>query len=284
MNPLWVFGALLAGIVLLGFFGFLRPVEGFQVKAPSSVYKQELKQMIRCPVGYTAFHSPAGDSLCCKGEINPYTHQCSSLTTTGICALSANVQDPRDPTKILPLCSSLIEDTYSSESAAQCPTSLPNYAEESETIAKCCKNPIVIRGAGFGCSSEDRKDRSNYCVVKGPLATGEQRCDAMAAYDKAQCPTDSAGREVFQKVEYKLGDREADYYKVPDLKGIPIPTCFRMNESCIPRSSLEYAQVRGAFIEYNPDTWEYSCDVWKKKAGGAMVDVVKGYLKPTASM
>jgi hypothetical protein len=218
---LWVFGALLAGILLLAAFGCFRRKEGFQASPPApstarstgptaSIYGQEL---IRCPVGYTPFHSPAGDSMCCKGTINPYTHQCSSKATDAICSLSINIKDPRNPKINLPQCSDLLQSMAANASLTSCPESLKNYAQESEDAAKCCKNPIVIKGAGFGCSSEDLLDKSKYCIVKGDLKTGEQRCDALAAFDGAACPKDSSQRDVFQKITYQLGEREADYYK-----------------------------------------------------------------------
>lgn len=292
-GPLWVFAALLLGILVLAFFGFLRPAEGFQtgpspssiVSSPGSaaarsVYEQELRKMIRCPVGYKPFHSPAGDSLCCKGTINPYTHQCSSKATDAICSLSANVKDPRDPKRVLPLCSTLTVNQLNDASIQTCPTSLPYYAQESEAAAKCCKNPIVIKGEGFGCSTEDMRDRTKYCIAKGPLEVGEQRCDSLAVYDNAVCPTDSAGNQVFKKITYELGAREADKYKIPDLKNVSIPVCFRLNETCIPTSSLQYAQTRGAYTEYGAGTWEYSCENWEKrvKRGELAPDTVRGYL------
>ncbi len=281
-KAVWIFGALLAGILLLAIVGLLRQKEGFQTRGPAaSVYQQEFKKLLRCPVGYKAFHSPAGDSLCCKGDVNPYTHQCGSRLAEGICSLAANVADPRNPQIRLPLCSDLQVETAATNSTF-CPPSLPYYAEESTEAAKCCQNPIVIKGQGYGCSTTDMADKQKYCIMKGTLRSGEQRCDALASAENATCPTDATGRPVLQKVEYKLGEREANYYKVPDLNGVPISLCTRINETCIPKESLEYAQVRGAFTEYNPDTWEFSCENWKRRVDGSLVpDTVRGYLKST---
>lgn len=36
-----------------------------------------------CPQGYTFFNDENGDSFCCKGRVNPYTHQCEAPTGTG---------------------------------------------------------------------------------------------------------------------------------------------------------------------------------------------------------
>lgn len=285
---LWVFGGLLAAILFLAAFGVFRQKEGFQTLQPSSNVSKgpsssnpALFGIVRCPVGFTPFHSPAGDSLCCKGSINPYTHQCSSSALDALCSMTPKVKDPRNPKRTLPLCSTLMKTTLDIASLQSCPSSLPNYALESDDAAKCCKNPVVIKGQGFGCSTEDLRDKTNYCIVKGPIQTGEQRCDALAAFDDAACPKDSSNRELFQKVSYQLGEREADYYKIPDLKNVSIPVCFRLNESCIPTSALTYAQTRGAYGEYSPATWEYACENWEKRNIKRELanNTVRGYMK-----
>jgi hypothetical protein len=33
-----------------------------------------------CPPGYTFFNDAAGESFCCRGRVNPYTHQCEAPT------------------------------------------------------------------------------------------------------------------------------------------------------------------------------------------------------------
>ncbi len=249
-----------------------------------------LSDVIRCPPAYTFFNGPNGDSMCCKGKVNPYTHRCEGAdeVRNNICALSATVPDPRALFKgdMLPNCRSLVTQQLNAGSTNTCPASLPNFAKESETAEKCCKNPVQIAGeTGFSCSAEDLKSTENYCVAKGvpkinPTDSKTERmCNETRMLDAAACPVDATGKTVFQNVTYTMGDREAKRYDIADLKGLALPTCYRLNEVCIPESVITYAKARGAFTEYDPKTWEYSCAVWSRKNRGEIVPgTVKGYL------
>lgn len=283
-HHIWVLGILLAGVVALTFLGFFKADEGFQ----------DAKDIMRCPPGYTFFNGPSGDSMCCKGTVNPYTHQCEGAETArnSMCALSASVADPRRTFKgeMLPDCRNVIAQQVSEGAASFCPPSLPHFAKESETEEKCCKNPVVIAGeTGFACGSADKASTANYCIAKGTPninpADGKQErlCSEATMLETATCPKDITGKRVFQNVNYVMGDREAARYDIADLKGLTLPTCFRLNEVCIPETAITYAKSRGAFTEYDPATWEYSCAVWSRKNRGEMVPgLVKGYLTDVA--
>lgn len=280
MNHLWVLGIMLLAVAALAFLGFFKSREGFQ----SANTVNPASQLIRCPTGYKFFNSPNGDSMCCKGAINPYTHTCDAVATDGICAFS-EVPDRRlGRTGNYPLCSTLIATEMTSSASQFCPTSLPHYAKESDDAAKCCKNPVQMAGTtGFKCSAEDLKDTAQYCIVKGTPVRNttddkdEKMCDEAVMIDTTSCPT--VGGVTLQKVDYVMGTREATKYANNSLVGRTIPACFGIDKTCIPTSSIQYAQKLGAFTDYDPAKWEYSCEVLGKTAGGAMVQgMQRGYL------
>ncbi len=250
-------------------------------------------QLIRCPTGYKFFNGPNGDSMCCasSGTINPYTHMCEGVEGSNdkdkLCAFKKNVPDPRKKFsgQTLKDCRDLITIAAQMESTA-CPTSLPYFAREDDSTAKCCKNPIQLFGdTGFTCSDADLEDTSKYCIAQGTAGTNlkdkkmEKYCSGARMMDTAACPTDVTGKEVFQTVTYTMGEREAKRYDNAELNGEKLPACFRLNEVCLPESAIRYAQALGAYSEYDPETWEYSCNVWSKKNSGEMVTGLKqGYL------
>jgi hypothetical protein len=230
--------------------------------------------------------------MCCNGIINPYTHTCEGVETTkdGICAFGTNVPDPRTKYEGEKLddCARLIAKTITQSDV--CTKSLPYFAKVDSETEKCCKNPVQLYGeTGFACSDADSKSTDSYCLVKGTPVINptdgkqEKMCDETKVIDTATCPTDVLGKKVFQNVTYSLGTREATRYDIADLAGVTIPTCYRLNEVCIPETAITYAQNRGAFTEYDPKTWEYSCSVWSRRNRGELVPgEVKGYL--TGSM
>ena len=291
---LWVLGILLFAVLSLAFIGFFKSHEGFL--SPTAALKPKpalpTNGLIRCPPGYTFFNGPNGDSLCCNGKVNPYTHKCLAAESVrnNLCALSGDIRDSRPLFKgdSLPDCFDLMNQQMDTGSD-KCPPSLPNYAKEDVANEKCCKNLVQLKGeTGFTCSSEDLKDTTAYCIAKGvpkinPTDGKQERlCDEANMLDLAACPTDIVGKKVFQNVPFTMGEREANYYDVGDLKGLTIPTCYRLNEACIPESVIAYAKTRGAFTEYDPKTWEYSCAVWSRKNQGYTVPgEVKGYLRGT---
>lgn len=245
-------------------------------------------QIIRCPPGYKFFNGPNGDSMCCKGTINPYMHTCEGVENNkdNLCAFKTNVPDPRKKFsgELLTDCSKFIRET--STVSTSCPVSLPYYAKEDDASDKCCKNPIQLFGeTGFTCSDADLDDTDKYCILNGIPTMNpkdkklEKLCSGARMMDTAACPTDVTGKDVFQTVSYTMGQREAERYDDSSLNGQKLPACFRLNEVCLPESVIKYAQGLGAYTEYDPETWEYSCNVWSKKNRGEMVEGLKqGYL------
>lgn len=275
----------------------VRPVTGSaatnadQAKEAIARTVSAAQSIMKCPPFHTFFNSANGDSLCCNGTVNPYKHTCEGTTTLNdICTLSGNSRDPRDPTRMLRSCREIVA-VETEAAASSCPASQPHLAMtviDGVEDYKCCANPVVMKdGTNYSCSSEDAKDTARYCVMDGkgvPVTNPvdgkmERMCSEGHMLDTAACPRDTLGRQVFQNVNYVMGEREATRYDINDLKGLTIPTCFRLNETCIPESAIDYAQKRGAYTEYDPKTWEFSCAVWSRKNRGEIVgDSVKGYL------
>ncbi len=297
-HHIWVLGILLLGICVLALAGQFRKYEGFASEPSAATATIALPRgIVRCPPLYKFFSAPDGTSLCCNGTVNPYTGQCqeSEIAKNNICSLGGgSVKDPR-PTfrgEMLKSCKDIITRSLSGAVVnGTCPPSLPNFAQEDADNEKCCANPVVMKGeTGYTCSSQDLADTKKYCVAKGvpkKNATDgktELLCTEQGLLEKAVCPTDVTGKTVFQTVPYTMGKREADRYGIADLNGLTIPTCYRLNEACVPEEAIGYAQARGAYTEYNVDNWEYSCKVWTKKNRGQQVSgMQQGYMTPLAS-
>jgi hypothetical protein len=221
-----------------------RNIEGF---APTPVLENP-----QCPANYKFFTDRRGDSFCCAGSINRYTHRCEVGDAQGLCAFRPNMQDPRNRHRILPLCSSLIAKNHTTQQR-ECPVSLPNYA----SVGKCCLNNPDFDGTD--CIPSDNKDKKNYCKLQGPLAPGEQLCSQMNMMTSASmtCP-----KEIPQVVMYKTGAAEVAAYG-SRAGNLPVPTCFGMNQVCIPDAAIQYYQkANGLYKDKSIPTWKYSCSGW----------------------
>ncbi len=278
-------GILLLVVLVLAFTGQFQVAEGFAAEPSAATATVALPRgVVRCPPTYNFFSAPDGTSLCCKGTVNPYTGTCEGASAQNdICSLGgSSVKDPRPAFRgeNLPSCKELIITNLTASSIAACPPSLPNFAKQDAENEKCCANRVALYGEnGFTCSAEDLKDTTKYCVAKGAIERNstdgqlEMKCEQVGLLETAKCPAE------FQTVPYTMGAREKDKYDIADLAGLTIPTCYRLNEACIPKDAISYAQARGAYTEYNPAKWEYSCEVWeKKKRGENVADLQTGYL------
>ena len=222
-----------------------RNIEGFAA--------QPVLESPRCPAGgYNFFTDRRGDSFCCRGSMNPYTHTCDASDEQALCAFRPNMPDPRNRHRILPLCSSMITENHTTQQQA-CPESLPNYA----SIGKCCSGHPDLDD--YDCMPSDNADKKKYCKLKGPLAPGEQLCSQMNMMTSA---TTSCPKEIPQLIMYKTGAAEVAAYG--DKAGnLPVPTCFGMNEVCIPDSVIQYYQKNnGLYKDKDIPTWAYSCSGW----------------------
>jgi hypothetical protein len=204
----------------------------------------------KCPVGFKFFNDSKGESFCCGGAINRYSHTCLAKGNDALCAFKPGVPNPNGSGTV-PLCSSLIRSNHATAQASNCPEGLPNYA----SIGKCCYNPSDLDG--YDCSKSDNADVSKYCKIAGPLQPGEQLCSAIRMSEKADCP---AG---LSKINYTLGQRESTKYG-KDANGINIPVCFGMDQTCIPDNVVSELQKRGIYGDKTRESWKYACSGWEK--------------------
>lgn len=210
----------------------------------------------RCPRGYTFFNDVRGDSFCCAGTVDPYTHKCSTFGDYQLCAMKPKMQDPnKDQVSYLPLCSEMIGNQRKG-GEFNCPGLLPHYA----VVGKCCKNdPEANDADAVDCLPKDNADTSRYCIVdsqqKGPLKAGEQLCSNLKITETAECPTG------FEKLNYTLGNREVKKYGSA-ANGVKLPVCFGMDRTCIPDKAVEHLQNKGIFTDKKVDSWAYSCSGW----------------------
>lgn len=205
-----------------------------------------------CPGGYKFFNDKDGASFCCKGTVNPYTHTCSAKGTYDMCAFEPDMRDPRNPNTVLSLCSSLFSRIHQENKNNLCPSIYPNYASNG----RCCKNGTDLDGKN--CIDIDNQNPRNYCIIHGIPQGDEQRCDALRRDEATTCP------KGLQKVSYTLDSIETTKYG-SSVKGLRIPICFNPTSSCIPETSLSYAQSQGAWTDKNAATWGYACANWTKK-------------------
>ena len=206
----------------------------------------------KCPYGYKFFNDERGDSFCCNGSINPYSHICSTSTPDGICAFRPNTADPRNPKRVLTLCSALISKSGQTNNDSFCPGRFPNYAD----LGKCCLTPTDLDG--YNCQAEDNKDTDRYCIVKGTPKSGEQLCSNLRMYEQSTCPTG------LQKINYMLGDREIAKYG-NSARYTNVPVCFGMDNSCIPDVAIKELQKNGIFKDKSDlNSWKYSCSGYEK--------------------
>lgn len=267
---LWVLGALLVGLIAMYMFGYLR---GFS--------RSEGFQVARCPPDYTFFNDAAGASFCCRGTVNPYTHTCGSRLDDDLCAFTRDTPDPRNPRRTLRHCSDLVTDVFETGSQQECPTELPHYSTDGVT-ARCCKTGTTVNGStcvAADLTAEDENGKkTDYCVAKGEVRDAEKRCGELKMVEDVQCP---AG---FQGVRYVLRERERTKYGNQVL-GVAIPTCYRVNESCIPDAALDFVSkeygafadrgVAGADGAVDWSSWKWSCSGLDKINRGLGQEVTK---------
>lgn len=206
----------------------------------------------QCPLGYKFFNDSRGESFCCAGEVNRYTHTCLAKGAQQLCALKPDSDDPRNPGKKLSWCASMIKSDAAAAQKTHCPGALPYYAR----IGKCCATGSDLDG--LDCLKADNADMKKYCIVNGPLKQGEQRCADIMMNQNAVCPSG------LQKVNYTLGNREATKYG-SGVNGKVIPACFGMDSACIPDNVVSEMKKSGVYGDIDPAKWLYTCSTWKRK-------------------
>ena len=209
----------------------------------------------KCPGGFRFFNDNYGESFCCNGKVNPYTHRCEAkfiVGTPNLCAFKEDVPDPRNSGKsILPSCNSMITASHTQTQSTSCPGSLPNYG----SIGKCCKLGTDLDG--YDCNDMDNADVLRYCVIGTPTKIGEQSCDNLRMTETAMCP------KGLQKVNYTMGTREAQKYG-NNAHGKNIPVCLGIDNTCIPDNVVKIVQQQGIYTDKKVGGWKYACSGYEK--------------------
>ena len=204
----------------------------------------------KCPTGYRFFNDMRGDSFCCKGNVNPFSHTCEAKGAQDLCAFQTDGKDPRDPQRKLPSCAQMITKTHKDSQVSFCPNRLKHYG----SIGKCCFTDTDVDG--YDCAREDNADPRRYCVINNPRP-GEQSCTAMKLKTASSCPVGLV------KKSYTLGKKEQAKYGPKAAMTIPI--CFGMEQSCIPNNVITNVQKQGVFRDKtNLDGWKYSCSGYER--------------------
>ena len=204
----------------------------------------------KCPSGYRFFNDKRGDSFCCNGKVNPFSHTCEAKGAWDLCAFEAYSKDPRNPELKLPACTQMATKNRDDSQKSFCPDSLTHYG----TIGKCCLTDTDLDG--HDCSREDNADPKKYCVINRPRL-GEQSCSALKLDAASSCPVG------LTKMSYTMGQKEQAKYGA--AAGMTIPVCFGMDQSCIPNNVIAEAQKQGVYTDKtNLDGWKYSCSGYER--------------------
>lgn len=213
---------------------FQQRLEGFAAKVVATP---------KCPSGARFFNDAKGDSFCCRGQVDPYKHTCSGAGYTDLCAHKSGVRDPRDPSRTLVECASLIEKEHSEDQSKFCPASLPHYG----SVGKCCQSGTDMDNKD--CIAYDNKDPKRYCKIRGPLADGEQLCSDVILFETTKCPTG------LERILFTPTGQNARR----------LPACFSVQRNCVPDNVIAQAKTDSiGTLKDVPNNWEYSCSQYDK--------------------
>lgn len=196
-----------------------------------------------------------------------------TLEGSGLCAFRPGVPDPRDKSRTLALCATVQDNTAVANGTNVCPPSLPKYAA-SATKQSCCKTATNLDETD--CAASDIEKRT-FCRIN---ATGDEPdCATMRSYEKAVCPPG------LQKISYTLGSAESQAY--PVARGLKVPLCFGIQDSCFPDDTVVDLRNKGVFTrEPNPNDpagsrlWKYACGGYAKLKSGDPSNVQTMYVTP----
>lgn len=209
----------------------------------------------KCPANFRFFNDARGESFCCGGTVNPYSHTCTAKGANTLCAFRRNMKDPRGANlPSLPLCSEVVTHGHRKQESAFCPPSMPHYAAGTK---KCCRTATDAEGTD--CLQQDNSHANGYCVVEGAWNTGAgvQQCSNLKLYEDVKCPPG------LQKRPWKLGPSEVSLYGNV-ASGIEIPMCANIDGGCFPDSTIDAMQKKGIYGGKQKGTWKYSCSNWEK--------------------
>ncbi len=213
---------------------FSNRVEGFAMPVFTSP---------RCPPGYKFFTDKTGESYCCKGSVNPYSHACSGV----LCSLRPDATDPSTK-KPMPFCGDVMKQLWDT-AESQCPKTYPNYALNG----KCCASGSVQDGAM--CSAEDTKDNA-FCTLDDYSRTGEKLCSTERLKENVKCP------QGMKSIVTPLS--ASDIQKYPAARGKSMIRCMDSFSSCFADESIKNLQAAGVFTDQGDSLklHEASCSKW----------------------
>jgi hypothetical protein len=199
----------------------------------------------RCPPGYKFFTDKTGESFCCNGTVNPYSHACSG----NMCAMTPGAVDPRTK-KPLPYCRDIMKQMWDA-AESQCPKSFPNYSLNN----KCCATGSIQDGAQ--CSAENVKDGA-FCTLDDNATTGEKLCSVERLKEKVKCP------QGLKSVVTPLS--ATDVQKYPTARGKSMIRCMDSFSSCFADESIKQLQSTGVFTNQDDSLKlnEASCSKWDR--------------------
>jgi hypothetical protein len=222
-----------------------------------------------CPSGYTFYTDSVGESLCCKGTINPFTHTCSVSATAstaadsygGICAFRPGVSSPLSPGTSLPLCATVTDAIQVSNNNTKCPPSLPNYVaitpSGTTTLREsCCKTGP--NADGTDCSPADITAKT-FCRINPTSTFSGTDCTVVKLSDQSGgCPVG------LQSATYTMGTTETNENSA--LAGVSVPACMGIEHSCFPDNVAQYFKTNNLFskIPSDPKKWVYSCSGYQQ--------------------
>lgn len=234
-----VVGLVVMGLTLMIVWSTLRSyiTEGFAEKVVATP---------KCPNGARFFNDAKGDSFCCRGQVDAYKHICMGTGYTDLCAHKSGVRDPRDPSRTLVECASLIEREHSEDQSKFCPKSLPHYG----SVGKCCQSGTDMDNKD--CIAYDNKDPKRYCKIRGPLGPDEKLCSDLLLLETTTCPT-GLERILFTPTG-QVGQNARQ-----------LPACFSVQRNCVPDNVIALAKTDGiGNLKNAPANWEFSCSQYDK--------------------
>jgi hypothetical protein len=203
-----------------------------------------------CPRGFRSFKNAFGQQFCCAGDVNPLSLVCSS---DKVCAANAGTLNPKTG-QLMQLCSDYLKAEWK-DGEANCPPSLPNYAQS----LKCCAN--VARSDGSECMTTDISG-GQFCELDDSmLLPGQRSCANMKIRETIQCPPGlrMVAQELNAEDVKKYGKR---------AKNRELVRCVNLNNMCYPDDGVEALRQIGIFKDDESrallDT--NLCSVWKPKA------------------
>jgi hypothetical protein len=234
-----VAGLLVIGLIITSVWSIVRSynTEGFADKVVATP---------KCPTGARFFNDAKGDSFCCRGQVDAYKHTCLGTGYTDLCAHKSGMQDPRDPSRTLMVCASLIEREHGEDQSKFCPKSLPHYG----SIGKCCQSGTDMDNKD--CIAYDNKDPKRYCKIRGPLAADEKLCSDLILLETTTCPTG------LERIAFTPAGQVGQNAR-------QLPACFSVQRNCVPDNVIAQAKKDGiGNLKNAPANWEFSCSQYDK--------------------